>query len=175
MNGHHARSVIVLLTVPLAAPRLAAQMAAPTHFVAWRPDAADPVAVSWTVDSEAPTPNGSGMILGGITGFFIGYSIGGLVGAALAHDDDDLAAAVFGGAVVSSLTIPVGVHLGNRSRGNVLSDLLISAAIGAAGIGIATATNDGTPLLVTSLAQVITSIWMEERSMHEAIPPDASH
>jgi hypothetical protein len=175
MIRRHIWSVMALLTVPLAAPRLAAQMPASTHFVTWRPEAAAPVVRLSTVDSAAPTANGSGMILGGITGFFIGYSIGGLVGAALDNSEDNLAAAVFGGAVVSSLTIPLGVHLGNHSRGNALNDVLVSVAIGAAGIGIATATNDGTPLLVTSLAQVIASIWMEERAMPKPAPPAASH
>jgi len=165
----------VLLTAPLVAPPLAAQMQAPTHFVAWRPGGGASAVRLSTVDSTAPKANGSGMILGGITGFVIGYSIGGLVGAALENDEEDLAGAVFGGAVVSSLTIPLGVHLGNHSRGNVLNDLLVSVAIGAAGIGIATATNDGAPLLVTSLAQVIASIWMEERTMPKATPSNASH
>jgi hypothetical protein len=158
-----------------APPPLPAQGPSPAHFESWRPAEVRAAVRKSAADSAFPSANGSGMILGGVTGFVLGYAIGGLVGSAIESGEDDLGAAIFGGAVVSSFTIPLGVHLGNHSRGNVLDDLLASAVIGFAGIGIAAATNDGVPLLLTSLTQVIASSWLEERATRKPAPPDASH
>lgn len=182
MNRRYAARALVLLTVLVAVPRLPAQAPASTHFVTWRPEAAASAVWRPAADSAAPSANASGMTLGGIAGVAVGYMAGGLLSALVAcidtpYDDGDceLGAFVIGGLIASTVTIPIGVHMGNHGRGDLSRDLLVSAAIGAVGLGAAAATENGTVFLFTPLAQVIASIWMEERTMHKTPSADASH
>ena len=159
---------------------LSSQMPPPTHFVSWQPVAPAPAIHLVLVDSTRPSANGSGMALGGITGLAVGFVTGGLIGAALydngsSENDDQFAAAIIGGYLLSSITIPAGVHLGNHSRGNLASDVLVSALVGVVGLGISAATDNGTAFLVVPVAQILLSAWMEERTTRHAPPPDASH
>jgi hypothetical protein len=175
-------AVLVLMIFVLAPTTLAAQMAAPAHFESWRPARLSPLARTRMPDSATPTANGSGMILGGIAGVAVGYVAGGLLGSLVAcsdtpSDDGDceLGAFVIGGSIASTFTIPFGVHEGNHGRGQFSRDLLISAALGAVGLGLAAATDNATVFLATPIAQIIASIWMEARTMPGRPPTDASH
>jgi hypothetical protein len=151
-------------------------MPAPAHFVTWRPLPAS-TPTTTIPDSIRQAANGSGMVLGGIAGMFAGYLVGGVI-AAVAFDGgddyDQLNAAVFGGLIAATVTTPAGVHLGNRGRGNYLSDLLVSAAIGGIGVALATSTDNAAWLLVLPIGQIIGSALMEAQSMPKEARADAS-
>lgn len=152
-------------------------MPAPAHFVTWRPSASTPTGTITIPDSVRQAANGSGMALGGIAGMFAGYLVGGAIAAAAYADGDDydqLEAAVFGGLIAATVTTPAGVHLGNRGRGNYVSDLLVSAAIGGIGIALATSTDNAAWLLVLPIGQIIGSALMEAQSMPKEARVDAS-
>ncbi len=158
-------------------PALEAQTPAPAHFVTWRPSASTPTGMITIPDSVRQAANGSGMVLGGIGGMFAGYLVGGVI-AAVAFDGgddyDQLNAAVFGGLIAATVTTPAGVHLGNRGRGNYLSDLLVSAAIGGIGIALATSTDNAAWLLVLPIGQIIGSAIMEAQGMPKEARADSS-
>jgi hypothetical protein len=174
------RILVPILAFTGSAVTLAAQVPPPAHFVTWQPAAPAPAMLVDRADSTHPSANGSGMALGGITGLAVGFVTGGSIGSALydtgsSESDDQLAAAIIGGYLLASLTIPAGVHLGNHSRGNLAADVLVSALVGAVGLGVSAATDNGTPLLVVPIAQILLSAWMEERTMHPAPSPAPSH
>lgn len=78
---------------------------------------------------------------GGVAGFFAG----GLVGLAFSYDctGDDycgLRGFLIGAAVGGTLTMALGVHLGNDRRGSLPLDMLTGAAVWGVGIGTAAAT-----------------------------------
>jgi hypothetical protein len=176
MRARSAPLGIVALLLAVA-PALHAQMPAPAHFESWRPA---PVPTSMPVgipDSVRAPANGSGMVMGGITGMFAGYLVGALIGSAAYTDGDgydQLGAAILGGLVAATFTTPIGVHLGNRGRGSLGSDVLLSAAIGAAGIAAASSTDSGAWLLLLPIGQIIGSAWMEAQSMPKVAQADAS-
>lgn len=166
--------VTLLLAV---SPALQAQMPAPTHFVTWDPIVPMSTLAIVMPDSVRAPANGSGMILGGITGMFAGYLVGAGLAAAIYNDGDgydQLDAAIFGGLIAATFATPAGVHLGNRGRGSYLNDLLVSIAIGGVGIGIASSTDNAAWLLVLPIGQIIGSAWMEAHGMPKVAPADAS-
>ncbi len=180
MGIHPGRILAAVLAFTGSAETLAAQMPPATHFVTWQPAPPAPAIHMGWVDSASGSANGSGMALGGITGLAVGFVTGGLIGSALydngsSESDDQLAAAIIGGYLLASVTIPAGVHLGNHGRGNLASDVLVSALVGAVGLGISAATDNGTPFLVVPIAQILLSAWMEERTMHQTPSPAPSH
>ena len=151
---------------------LAAQVSTPAHFASWHVDASVPRHLASVPDSSRPGANASGMVLGGITGMFVGFFAGAAIGAAASGGgEDDLGAAVLGGLLVATVTTPVGVHLGNHGRGRLADDLLISALIGGVGIALATGTDEGGWLLMLPIGQIIGSTWTEVRSMPPAAAP----
>jgi hypothetical protein len=179
MRSRLAGSAVLVLVSTVCAAPLMAQMAPPAHFETWRPPPSERIPLTSSSDSSRPAANGSGMVLGGVTGFVLGYVVGGAIGAAAyrggdSDSYDQLGAAVFGGAIMSSIAIPVGVHLGNRGRGKLVNSLLPSLAIGGIGIAVAVGSDNGIPLLVMPLAQIIASVWTESNSMPKPIPLDAS-
>ncbi|HEY0304340.1 MAG TPA: hypothetical protein VGC44_05170 [Longimicrobiales bacterium] len=104
-----------------------------------------------------------------------GFLVGGLVGAALSGDRDDsdswveaLEGAVIGGTIGESLMMPVGVHLANDRRGDLLWSMPASLAIGVTGAAIGRrleSTGKAWPILVlTPLAQLVASIPIERNT-----------
>jgi hypothetical protein len=104
-----------------------------------------------------------------------GFLVGGLVGAALSGDRDDadswveaLEGAVIGGTVGESLMLPVGVHLANDRRGDLLWSMPASLAIGVAGAAIGRrleSTGKAWPIIIlTPLAQLAASIAIERNT-----------
>jgi hypothetical protein len=160
---------LMLLT---AAVPLSAQARAPQ----WR---------SWQAPSLERIPSGRnsgawvrsagtpGLVLaglgGGVVGFFaggfVGYELGG--GDLLCGDDDcGLEEAAYGAIAGESILLPLGVHLANHRRGNYGLSLLASAALGGIGILAVNASNDGTPIIVVPIAQLVTSILIERATAH---------
>lgn len=104
-----------------------------------------------------------------------GFLVGGLVGAALSGDRDDadswveaLEGAVIGGTIGESLMMPVGVHLANDRRGDLLWSMPASLAIGVTGAAIGRrleSTGKAWPILIlTPLAQLVASIAIERNT-----------
>jgi hypothetical protein len=90
-----------------------------------------------------------------------------LIGGKLTeHDCEDcgLVGVVYGGIVGGSAFLPLGVHLANGRRGNFGLSLLTSLAIGAAGLGVAYATNEGAVMLPVPVLQIVSSILIERRT-----------
>lgn len=110
----------------------------------------------------------------GLLGGGIGLVVGGLGGTVITDDrssdsSDDLSflsGMVVGGTIGESLMLPLGVHLGNKRRGQLMPAMLASLAIGAGGVVLAIATEDQAPLpgvilALTPIAQLVTSIAIE--------------
>jgi hypothetical protein len=104
-----------------------------------------------------------------------GFVVGGLLGAALVgeYDSSDswvgaLQGAIVGGTIGESLMLPVGVHLANDRRGDLLVTMPTSLAIGAAGAWIGRRldrTGHAWPVLVlTPIAQLAASIGLERHT-----------
>ena len=111
---------------------------------------------------------------GALTGA-AGLLLGGLVGAALSGDRDEsdswvnaLQGAVIGGTVGESLMLPVGVHLANDRRGDLLLSMPASLVIGVAGAVFArnaSSKTENLPILIlTPLAQLAASIAIERNT-----------
>lgn len=105
-----------------------------------------------------------------------GLLVGGLVGAALSGRDRDdadswvesLEGAVIGSTIGESLMLPVGVHLGNDRRGDLLLSMPASLAIGVAGAALARnfdSKKKSLPILIlTPIAQIVASIAIERNT-----------
>jgi hypothetical protein len=104
-----------------------------------------------------------------------GLLVGGVVGAALSGDRDDsdswvesLQGAVIGSTIGESLMLPVGVHLANDRRGDLLLSMPASLAIGVAGAAIGRkleSTGKAWPVLIlTPLAQLVAAIAIERNT-----------
>ena len=151
-------ALLALLAVPLRAQRPAPAL---PHYRATLPV---PTARS-TSRGEAGIP---AMAIAGVIGGTVGVFGGGLIGSAVGGGNaicgDDacgLEEAVYGAILGESVLLPLGVHLANGRRGNYGLSLLASVGIGALGILAVDASNDGIPLLVVPVAQLITSIAIE--------------
>ena len=110
-------------------------------------------------------------LLTGVAGFLVG----GLVGAALRGERDDagswveaLEGAFVGGTVGESLMLPVGVHLANDRRGDLLLSMPASLAIGVSGALIGRRMERSGKvwpvLILTPIAQLAATIAIERHS-----------
>lgn len=127
---------------------------------------------SWNGPSEQQQTSGYAMaaagLLGGTIGFFGGAYVGAGLASGCAGDFCGIGETIFGAAAGESLGIPLGVHLANGGRGNLLLEILASAGIGAAGLMLVIGNSnsaDQTASIVTVAAtpivQLITSIAIE--------------
>jgi hypothetical protein len=111
------------------------------------------------------------MTLGGLLGGAVGVVAGGLAGAALGGGDrlcgDDpcgFEEAVWGAAVGMSVMLPLGVHLANHRRGSYGTELVASLVVGAVGLGLSSQSNNGAPLVLVPVGQLVASILIERSS-----------
>jgi hypothetical protein len=104
-----------------------------------------------------------------------GFLVGGLLGAALSGEQQDteswvekLEGAFVGGTLTESLMLPVGVHLANDRRGDLLWSMPASLAIGTTGALIGRRlehTGRAWPIIVlTPIAQLAASIAIERHT-----------
>ena len=130
-------------------------------------DGAQPLAI------PEPAPNqvdeswliGGGLLGGAAAGFAGMYS-----GAMLLEDDcEDCAiiGGVYGLVAGVSSGIPLGVHLSNRGRGNLLPSLLSSLAIGGVGLGVAIAADEPAVMLGVPVLQLASAILIERKTGRE--------
>ena len=103
-----------------------------------------------TLNDQQETTQGQGSagssILAGIGLGLAGFAIGGLTASGIAsdctsHELCQLEAAFYGAAAGGTFGMALGVHLGNKRRGNLALDFVTGAAIWGAGIGIAAASD----------------------------------
>jgi hypothetical protein len=109
-------------------------------------------------------------LLTGAAGFLVGGLVGAAMGVGNDADDDDswvqsLAGAVVGGTVGESLMLPIGVHIANDRRGDLLWSMPASLGIGTLGVVLARNVNSKSkawPIYVlTPIAQLAASIAIE--------------
>ena len=105
-------------------------------------------------------------IVGGALGAGLG-AVGGVVfGASLdRHASDDIpVSAVLGFVVGEALVLPLGVHVGNGGRGNLLADLGASIGGGLFAIALGGAFHDGAAYLVGLGGQLGFTLWAERHA-----------
>jgi hypothetical protein len=120
-------------------------------------------------DPPFPQPrHPTGAVLGGILGAGIGAFGGVLAGYAVGcrgdrcpGDLDFLGPAIVGLNLGEALLLPVGVHLGNRTAGNLGTDVAVSLGMGVATMLLAVPTESGVILAVGGLAQFGLTVWAE--------------
>lgn len=115
----------------------------------------------------------------------VGFAAGALIGADLHEgegDLDDLVGGVVGGSILGGLTLPLGVHFGNRRQGNLALVMAASVATGLAGWGAAWAANDGHVVLLTPALQIVASVMVENATTpastsppQPTVPPPGPH
>ncbi len=180
MRRRLTSTIAMVLWSTLCASALAAQGPAPAHFETWRLPPTELLPHTPARDSGHAAANGSGMVLGGITGWVLGWMAGALVGNAIgctggSSSECDFGPALGGALVAGSFSIPLGVHMGNHGRGDLLKDVLVSAAIGGLGIAVGSSVDDtGVWLLLVPVGQIVGSIWMESKSTPRSPPHEAS-
>lgn len=124
---------------------------------------------------EFETGSNSKMAAYGLLTGAAGFLVGGLVGAVLAGDTGDsdtwvgaLQGAVVGGTVGESLMLPIGVHLANDRRGDLLLSMPASLLIGAGGALIGRKLDregkSWAVLILTPIAQLAASIAIERNT-----------
>jgi hypothetical protein len=87
-------------------------------------------------DEEGPDPvMASGLFLG-VIGMLGGAALGGARESACDKECRAHSGAI-GAIAGGALMIPIGAHIGNRGRGNLLLSMLAASAVGAAGFGAA--------------------------------------
>jgi len=90
-------------------------------------------------------------ILGGLLGGGIGFFGGGFVAGILfpiierspVEQTEILGYVIAGAFVGEAIFLPIGVHIGNKGRGNLWLDLLTSVAVAGAGLAVASAISNG--------------------------------
>ena len=159
-------ALLLLSLLPFAG--LSAQSAQITTFARWSPP---PVGGAVPTLRPAASSGGTsvlGMTAGGLIGGAVGFAGGALIGATLGGGNaicgDDacgLEEAAYGAIAGQSILLPLGVHIANGRRGNYGFSLITSVVIGAAGIVVVDATNDGSPFIVVPVLQLVSSILIE--------------
>jgi hypothetical protein len=120
------------------------------------------------VQQTAPVGN---MMFGGLVGGAIGFFAFGFAGALIADSQADeggdgfeaLGGFVIGAVIGESLMLPLGVHVANKRRGDYALELLASAAIAGAGVGLTAAMEDMGIVFLPAIpiAQMAASIAIE--------------
>ena len=105
---------------------------------------------------------GGGLVGGAAAGFAGMYS-----GAMLLEDDCEdceIVGAIYGLVAGVSSGIPIGVHLSNGARGNLLPSFLTSLAIGGVGLAVAIAADEPGVMLGVPVLQLASAIRIERRT-----------
>lgn len=163
------RPLVTVLLVLCSAVPVAAQ-SRPVDWVRWQAPLLAP-APAWggTTSADSGSTDNTvfmvvGGVLGGTAGLFGGAIIGGRLGGgnSICYDDPcGLEEALLGAVIGETVLLPLGVHLANHSRGNYGYSLLGALAVGAAGIGLAGATDSAELLLAIPIGQIISSVLIE--------------
>ncbi|HEY7636687.1 MAG TPA: hypothetical protein VH763_14150 [Gemmatimonadales bacterium] len=116
-------------------------------------------------DSSQAGPSPILLGLGGLgaatLGTFAGAAIGAKITTRYPCEDCGLVGLIYGGVAGGSALLPLGVHLVNGRRGNYGASLLASLGIGATGLAVAIATQEGAVMLSVPVLQLVSSIAIE--------------
>lgn len=132
---------------------------------AFYPSLTLPYAMQLEQNNENEQGSIAGPIIGGVLGGTLGFFAGGLIGANAADSDEELAALggfVLGATIGETIVMPLGVHIGNKGRRNLLADLLTSVGVVATGIVLANMTDGhGAVLPLTVVLQIGATVAVE--------------
>jgi hypothetical protein len=153
---------LVLAATPGRAQRLVSPLVP-------QPDtpAATPIGLGNPQASPRPARSPVVLALGGVLAGTAGTFGGAWIGSRFRQDaceDCGLQGLVYGGMAGGSALLPLGVHLANGGRGNYGASLAASLGIGAAGLAVAMATNEGAVLLPVPVLQLVSSILIERNT-----------
>jgi hypothetical protein len=156
-----------VLLLALSLPASLSAQGARHSFVPPLPESARPshTAVDSTAGRSDLTLAFSGA-MGGVGGILLG----GLVGARLEMaggcrgDWCGFGGALLGAAIGSTVLIPAAVHFGNDQAGDFGAGLAASAAALGAGVALALISQDGHPMLIVPVAQIIGAVAVERRT-----------
>lgn len=127
------------------------------------------------LDPVYPPADELGMAFGGLLAGISGIVAGGFTGAVIDRSNGcgewcGFLGALYGAAAGSAVMVPVGVHLTNRRRGDLGRAVVYSLGATAAGVALAHATDDGTPILLIPLAQIVVSVAVERATTDTSRP-----
>ena len=150
---------LAIVVTPGQAQRLAPSLSS-------EPNARGAVRISLSVPRPQTQPGRSPVVLalGGVLAGTAGTFGGAWIGNEITRDaceDCFLEGVIYGGVAGGSALLPLGVHLANGHRGNYGAALLASLGIGAAGLAVAVASQEGAVMLSVPVLQLISSIAIE--------------
>ena len=130
-----------------------------------------PIAALPSMAQQQPAHVGT-LILGGLLGGAVGLFVGGYAGAFLNDSEDGnpddldaLTGFLVGAIIGETVTLPLGVHLANKRRGNFGQSLLASAAATAVGLFIATRGEDHPEAVIPiTIVQLGASVIIEQNT-----------
>jgi hypothetical protein len=99
---------------------------------------------NWSTSSRPAEPDISSPTLGGIGMGLAGFALGAYVGTRAGHnsgdcgDDGCITQGLYGAAIGGTFGLALGIHLGNRRRGNFLVDFAAAGGIWGAGMELGT-------------------------------------
>jgi hypothetical protein len=158
-------ALLLLLALPLVAVHSQAQQTIP--LLSPHEDRSSAPTTHPQLSLLAPNPKRSAVLLtlGGLgaatLGTFAGAALGARVTTRYPCEDCGLEGLIYGGVAGGSTLLPLGVHLANGRRGNYGAALLASLGIGAAGLGVAIASQEGAVMLSVPVLQLVSSIAIE--------------
>ena len=161
------RRLIGVAMAVLLGGRLAVAQQAPPRFHSIAPERR----LLMQAGSIAPEPSVGWPIAGGLLGGSVGFWAGLFIAGSIADkncDNEDLSCLLTGilagAAIGESVLLPVGIHLGNRRRGNF--PLGLAASIGIAGLGVAATAATAEPafLVPAAVGQMVVGVLLERRT-----------
>lgn len=107
-------------------------------------------------------------VWGGLLGATVGFFGGAFVGAAVSgRGYDAVGGSILGALIGEALVMPLGVHYGNRCRGDLGLDMLTSIAISAASLLIINETDaDESWLILVPIFQIGSTVAVERATAH---------
>jgi hypothetical protein len=164
------RTILALMLgiATVATPGEAQRLASPLSPQADTP-AATPIVLGVPLPRARPARSPVVLALGGVLAGTAGTFGGAWIGNKITKDaceDCFLEGLIYGGVAGGSALLPLGVHIANGHRGNYGASLLASLGIGAAGLAVAVASQEGAVMLSVPVLQLVSSIAIERATAH---------
>ena len=136
-------------------------------------------------DAPAPAPttdgprNAATLAVAGLLAGATGFTAGALMGFNIGDGSGDgvldgLENSVAVGSLLGGLTLPIGVHLANRSAGDGGKVVLTSVGVGVAGWSLALATETWELVPLTAVVQLFACVAVEQSTTPRAAPIQVS-
>jgi hypothetical protein len=119
---------------------------------------------------EGLDPVSSSSLFMGVVGALGGAAIGGGQASSTCSKVCRSRSAAAGAAIGAGVLIPLGAHVGNKGRGNLLLSSLATSAVGLAGYGLASAVPGhptGAIVFLTAPIQVVLATKVEKSTTHK--------